>query len=541
MSASSKKKLRNAQNAEKLTEKQLAEQKEAKKLKTYTTLFVAVMALVVCLAIVFAVTTTVTSSGVREKNTIAVTVGDHEISNAQFNYYYMDAVNEFMNNYGNYAYIFGLDTTVALDQQVTNEETGATWADDFMESAKSAIQATYALVDAANEAGFTLTEEQIATVDNQIANMKLYANLYYGYTDLEQYLKASYGYGSTEENFREYLQMNTLAQAYSSHYAQSLAYEDAEIRAEDAANPIAYNGYSYNYYYLNATKFLEGGTTAEDGTTTYSDEEKAASVAAAEAAAKALTTGINTVEALDAAIAALPINAETTGASTASNDVSSASIMSYFADWVLAADRKEGDITYVANTSTDAEGKETVNGYYVVLFRGVNDNNYPLVNVRHILVGFEGGTTDPNTGVTTYTDEQKAIAKEEAEKILADFQAGAALEDAFAELANELSDDGDGTTGGLYTDVYPGQMVTNFNDWCFAEGRKAGDTGIVESEYGYHVMYYSGDTETMYRDFLIENALASAEYNEWTAALIEATVVTEQNMKYISTDLVLAN
>ena len=96
-------------------------------------------------------------------------------------------------------------------------------------------------------------------------------------------------------------------------------------------------------------------------------------------------------------------------------------------------------------------------------------------------------------------------------------------------------------TGGLYTAVYPGQMVVNFNDWCFAEGRKAGDTGIVESEYGYHVMYYSGDSETMFRTFLIENALASAEYTEWTTALVEATAVTEKNMKYISTDLVLAN
>ena len=541
MSASSKKKLRNAQNAEKLTEKQLAEQKEAKKLKTYTTAFVAVMALVICLAVFFAVSNTITSSGVREKNTIALTVGDHEISNAQFNYYYMDAINEFMNNYGSYAYIFGLDTTVALDKQVTNNETGATWADDFKADAMNAIQSVYALVDAANEAGFTLSDDQIASVDNQIANAQLYANLYYGYTDLEQYLKVSYGYGATEENFREYLEMNTLAQAYSSHYAQGINIEEDAIRAEDTANPVAYNGYSYNYYYLNATKFLEGGTTAEDGTTTYSDEEKAASVAAAEAAAKALTTGIDTVEALDAAIAALPINAETTAASTASDDVSSDSIMSYFADWVLSADRKEGDITYVANTSTDAEGKETVNGYYVVLFRGVNDNNYPLANVRHILVGFEGGITDPNTGVTTYSDEQKAIAKEEAEKILADWQAGKALEETFAALANELSDDGDGTTGGLYTDVYPGQMVVNFNDWCFAEGRKAGDTGIVESEYGYHVMYYSGDSETMFRTFLIENALASAEYSEWTASLVEATAVTEKNMKYISTDLVLAN
>ena len=50
MSASSKKKLRNAEQAEKLTEKQLAEQKEAKKLKLYTTLAVVILAALVLFA-----------------------------------------------------------------------------------------------------------------------------------------------------------------------------------------------------------------------------------------------------------------------------------------------------------------------------------------------------------------------------------------------------------------------------------------------------------------------------------------------------------
>ena len=46
MSASSKKKLRKEQTTAQMTEKQLAEQKEAKKLKLYTTAFVAVVAIV---------------------------------------------------------------------------------------------------------------------------------------------------------------------------------------------------------------------------------------------------------------------------------------------------------------------------------------------------------------------------------------------------------------------------------------------------------------------------------------------------------------
>ena len=83
MSASSKKKLRKEQEAAKMTEKQLTAQKEAKKNNLYTTLFVVVMVAILAIAIVVGVSQTVTNSGVREKNTVALTVGEHQISNAE--------------------------------------------------------------------------------------------------------------------------------------------------------------------------------------------------------------------------------------------------------------------------------------------------------------------------------------------------------------------------------------------------------------------------------------------------------------------------
>ena len=137
MSASSKKKLRNAQEAEKMTEKQLKEQAEAKKLKTYSTIFVVILALMVCFAVYTAVTRTVTHSGIFERNTTALTVGEHEISNAELNYYFIDAVNNFYSQYGSYAAMFGLDVTLPLNEQFVDEEAGLTWADDFMTSAKN--------------------------------------------------------------------------------------------------------------------------------------------------------------------------------------------------------------------------------------------------------------------------------------------------------------------------------------------------------------------------------------------------------------------
>ena len=169
MSASSKKKLRKEQEAAKLTEKQLTAQKEAKKNHLYTSLFVVVMAVILVIALVVGVTQTITNSGIREKNTTALTVGGHELNSVEMNYFFMDAVNNFYSNYGSYASMFGLDVTKPLNEQFVDEEAGLTWADDFMTSAKDSAASTYAMVDAAAAAGFSLPEEDRAELESQLA------------------------------------------------------------------------------------------------------------------------------------------------------------------------------------------------------------------------------------------------------------------------------------------------------------------------------------------------------------------------------------
>ena len=553
MSASSKKKLRNEQAAEKMTQRQQAEQKEAKKLKIYTIVF----GIVVAAMLVFAVGTiayrSVVNSGVMERSTAAATVGSHELSSAELSYYYVDAINTFYSNYSSYISYF-LDTTVPLDEQVYNAETGETWADYFASTAVSNAASVYALADEASANGFTLSEDLVAEIDSSMENLAMYAT-YYGYSDTASYLKAMYGNGANEKSYRSYVELSYLADAYYDSYADSLTYTNDDLRAAEADNYAQYSSFSFNTYYISASKFLEGGTTDEEGNITYSDEETAASVTAAELAAASLTMDeITTLEEFDAAINGLSINAEseTAVSSTAYEDYAYSRISSTYLEWVTDESRVAGDKTYIPYTThTHAEGEthsddedtsayDTVNGYYVIYYLGSNDNNFALANVRHILVQPEGGTYNSTTGLYDYTDEEKAAALEQAEALLAEWKAGDATEKSFAELANEHSADGDGTTGGLYTDVYPGQMVTNFNDWCFAEERATGDTDIVESEYGYHIMYYTGDSATLYRDYLIENDLLSTELNNWYADLTGAVETNLESTKYLNTDLVLS-
>ena len=117
------------------------------------------------------------------------------------------------------------------------------------------------------------------------------------------------------------------------------------------------------------------------------------------------------------------------------------------------------------------------------------------VDVRHILIMPEGGTADEN-GSMVYTEEEWAAAQLKAQEILDLYLAGDLTEDSFAALANEHTADGndadyDGVPdGGLYTDVYEGQMVPEFEAWCFDDARLPGDTGLVKTTYGWHIMYF---------------------------------------------------
>ena len=535
MSASSKKKLRKEQEAAKLTEKQLTAQKEAKKNHLYTSLFVVVMAVILVIALVVGVKQTITNSGIREKNTTALTVGGHELNSVEMNYFFMDAVNNFYSNYGSYASMFGLDVTKPLNEQFVDEEAGLTWADDFMTSAKDSAASTYAMVDAAAAAGFSLPEEARAELDSQLATLDLYATMY-GYSNADAYLKAMYGTGASRKTYESYCEKQMLASAFYNNYAESLTYEDADLRAAEAENFGAYSSYSYNSYYLATSRFLTGGTTDSEGNTTYSDEEKAASVAAAEAAAKALTgKEITDAAALDAAIAALEINGGS-GSSTYNENTLYSSLNASFQDWMADSSRKAGDVAYFPSTSGD-----TVSGYYVVMFQDSNDNNFAMKNVRHILVApsHDHAEDETHEDGETYSAEELAAAKATADEILASWKAGEATEESFAALANEKSADGDGVSGGLYENIYPGQMVPAFNDWCYDAARKTGDTDIVETEYGYHVMYFVGDSEMSYRDYQIENELRSNALNEWYTEAVAAMAQTEGSTKYIRKDLVL--
>ena len=548
MSASDKKKLRKEQVAAALTEKQLQEQREAKKLRTYTIAFVAAIALVFVIAVGVLVSRGITQSGVYEKNTVAANVDGNDLSTVEMNYYYNDAVNNLYSQwYEAYAdstntyllYFLGLDVSKPLNEQ-TNAEEDILWSEYFMNEALEQAKSDYALAAKAKAEGHTMTDEEQTSIDNVINNLPTYATLY-GYSSTDKYLQAVYGYGSTIESYKEYSLRGALASSYYNANLESLEYDDSDIRAYEKDKYSEYSAYSYSSCYLSYNNFLEGGTENEEtGDIVYSEDEEQAARDEAKAVAEQLATATS-LEDLEEKVAAIEFPDEETTVSVNTTDRSlHTEISETLSSWLSDSSRKEGDIA--ALPSVSGEGDDAVtNGYYVIIFHSRDDNETYMGNVRHLLVKFEGGTEDEETGSTVYSEDEKKAAKEVAESYVAMYNEGEKTEDAFIELVKEYSEDSSAEEGGLFEDItLDSGLVESFTNWSIDPSRKAGDVEIVESEYGYHVMYFVSFSEQTYRDTMIVSEMKAADQEEWYEGIKETITAEMKDSKYVDLDKIIS-
>ena len=155
--------------------------------------------------------------------------------------------------------------------------------------------------------------------------------------------------------------------------------------------------------------------------------------------------------------------------------------MGYYDQFANGLKITEEDIAayYEENKETYEENKITK-----------DDTDFAWVGVRHILLIPEA-TKDEN-GKDVYTDEAWEACRKEAQALLDSFLAGKEVtEEVFAELAKKHTEDpGSKDNGGLYDQFFRNEMVKEFEEWSFDKTRKYGDTGLVKTSYGYHLMFF---------------------------------------------------
>ena len=316
---------------------------------------------------------------------------------------------------------------------------------------------------------------------------------------MNNFFGTNYGNGVNAKLAREASELSTLVNKTVLGFTEALDYTAEELAAQYESYEGEQDYYEYSYYYI-AAETVEG----EDGSLAATDETKAE----AEKTANAILAAYNELEdedieaRLNAAIAEAGVDADCI--STRSSGES----LGTYKDWIMSLP-EAGEATVLSN--------DAGSGFYVVAFRAHDANEYNVANVRHILVQ---AVADEN-GV--YTDDAKAEAKARAEELYNEWKSGEATEDSFAAMANEYSEDGGSNTrGGLYENVMRGQMVEEFDAFCF-EGHKAGDTAIVYGESlsyaGYHIMYFVGEGENC-RDYIARADLSTTDTQAWIDELV---------------------
>lgn len=101
-------------------------------------------------------------------------------------------------------------------------------------------------------------------------------------------------------------------------------------------------------------------------------------------------------------------------------------------------------------------------------------------------------------GEVTCSEEVWAACEADAEKLLKEWKKKTrGTEATFGEYARKYTKDpGTVVNGGRYQNICRGQMTQVLDDWCFDPARQIGDTAILRSEYGVHILYFSGSRPT---------------------------------------------
>ncbi len=474
--------------------------------------------------------------GVVEKYTTALTVGDTKVSTAEFNYYYSMQYQQtaYMQDYyqQNMGYNMGFDTTKAPDEQKTKDADGneITWADQFKTAAAEQAQFIIANYNEAVKAGLTLTEDEKKEIDETLESYRTNAakNNY----SLNAYLRDSFGGGFTEKVFRNQLEMETLAQNFYNNKQSELltAVTDEEIKAEYDANTKEYNYADVTYY-----TFAFATLTANEGET--EDALKARQKAENDkvtAEAKAIFDGITDRESFVTAVRAYKnkgVDAEKAAKDTA--DYTTKSKAATYSSLVTAVSEKGADWAFDA--ARKAGEKTLITGEKAAYIIFVDKAAYVMnsVDVRHCLIEFEA--KDENN----VTNEEKQTAYNKAKSLYDEWLAGEKTEETFKKMvADNTADEGSKETQGLYAGIrISDNYVEAFENWSFDDARKAGDSGIIETEYGYHIMYFVKDnTEDLDWKNTIRSTMGSEDFTAFNDTLIaeDGSYALTKNEKWVN-------
>ena len=449
---------------------------------------------------------------VKHKDRVVAKAGKHELTNAELQVYYWICVYSFIEENSYYVSLMGLDYTKDLGTQECYLQKGISWQEYFIDKALASWYQYIVLNIAAEEAEFKLSKDEQDYLDNLWDTMTEQAKKY-GYKDAQDMIEQEMGAGATFDAYIQYSKETFVGMGYYEAFIESIKVTEEDIAkhyeeniAEYEKNGVAKKGEAYC---VSVRHILISPVTKDaDGNTI--DTEVAWENCRQEAQ-KLLDEYLKGGK-IDEEAFALLAKEHTTDTSSKANgglyaQFARGEMVQEFEDWSFDATRQYGDTGLVKSQY----------GYHIMFF--VDKDETYCSSVRHILIS--PVVTKDENDKEVITEAAWADCKAKAQKLLDEYlKSGKIDEEAFASLADTNTEDpGSKGKGGLYTDFVRGQMVKEFEAWSFDAARQYGDTGLVKTTHGYHIMFFVGHEEQWH--YYADYELRMDESNEMMDKIID--------------------
>ncbi len=374
---------------------------------------------------------------IANRNKVVATLGKNKLTNSQLQIFYRRQIQDFIDEF---------DNEKPLDSQIYDEATGLTWQQYLLQMALNTWKQYQLLMDHAKGEGFVIPAEYQEYLDGLVESLGETAKEN-GYDNADEMISEDFALGSTAEDYKYYMERYYWATLYYYDLTNKVEVTDEDLEAA---------------YEKSKEVLANAGITKDSG----------------------LLVNMRNILMVPETSNDVPTEEEWEVCRLEANEL--------LLQWVNGGKTEESFAQLAVSNSKDTNSSS--NGG---LYTYIRKDSLLTVDVRHILIKPEGGTTDANGTTTTYTDAEWEACRKKAQDIYDAYLAGEKTEEVFGELAKKHSQDGNAAQGGIYEGVYKNDMVETFDAWIFDETRESGDTGLVKTQYGYHIMYFVNRNDSL--------------------------------------------
>lgn len=460
------------------------EEKKAKKLRRDILLCVIVGGLVTLVVLTAFLYRMSFQTDFAYQHGTAAKVNGYSLTAADYNFFFYRSYYEYLNGATDASYGIGSrpDETKALSAQTFSEQDGqvTTWWDFFASRADTLIEQTFFYYDLAQEAGYTLTQEQEDDIQYDFDEKIWFEAEELQQISVEQYLVENYGKGMTEEIYLKNLRILFTANFYIEECRNHVEISTEELDSYYDENRQDFRYVEYRLFYLSGKS---------------GDNEKTdASMAQAKARADELAAAAhNEEEFISLCETYQQYNDEFsywTGASDLRREENRFAL-TYFRQWLGDEAREPGDVQVA----------EAENGYYIAMFLDASDNEEESVNLLYFTISGDGAAAKGRDFLETYEESEQTP-------------------EMFFSLSEDIRDiDYTGEYRKIasisYEDATRITVPEILEGWCFDEPRQSGDTVLLtEGSSLAHVALFESYGPTASR-VLAYNELSGERYRAW--------------------------